>query len=369
VGNGVNPYAADKVMLHTDRVLALRQGTQPAPVHAHFVLSDLCNQDCNFCAYRMSGYTSAQRFPEVRTDGSLVHNPNRRMPTDKACEILTDLAALGVRAVQFTGGGEPTVHKEFLAVLRYAHSLGLDTALVTNGVRMGEAVRAELARSTWVRVSLDSGTPESYAAIRRVDPGTFHKVLANVEELAKLRDATGSQLYVGVGFVVTRENWHEVELAARLARDAGADNLRLSALFTEGNADYFQGFDRAAAAACERATRLTGGGFVVSNRFDERLSDLQQGSPDYRTCHYQHFTTYIGADLNVYRCCVYAYNDRGLVGSLKDQRFRELWEGSHKRADYSGFDARGCVRCQFNEKNRAIANAVATLPVFHGNFV
>jgi hypothetical protein len=77
---------------------------------------------------------------------------------------------------------------------------------------------------------------------------------------------------------------------------------------------------------------------------------------------------FLGADQNVYRCCVLAFNERGKVGSIKGQRFRDLWESQAKRDDYAAFDARGCERCMFNQKNRTIGYALAESPA-HVNFV
>ena len=77
-------------------------------------------------------------------------------------------------------------------------------------------------------------------------------------------------------------------------------------------------------------------------------------SSTYSFCSYQHYTTYIGGDLNLYRCCVLAYNKRGLVGSLKDRRFDEFWASADRVDDFAEFDASGCERCQFNEKNRSL---------------
>jgi hypothetical protein len=73
-------------------------------------------------------------------------------------------------------------------------------------------------------------------------------------------------------------------------------------------------------------------------------------------------TTYIGADLNVYRCCNTAYTTAGVLGNLADRSFRNLIE----TVDYT-FDARSCRYCQFGGQNAAIA-ALVREPE-HANFV
>jgi MoaA/NifB/PqqE/SkfB family radical SAM enzyme len=362
------PYSPLKVFHHQERLSVLRDGGQPAPAQVQLVISDFCNQSCSFCAYRMEGYTANELFKVIREDGTADSNPKRMIPLAKCLEILDDCRDMGVGAVQITGGGEPTAHPDHAAVFAAVLDRGLDLALVTNGVIMRDGIPELLARAKWVRVSIDAGAPETYASVRRVAPSQFEKAWTNVRRLCEARDKAGSGLIVGVGFVVTRENWREVVAAARLARDAGADNLRISAVFQPDDERYFDGFQAEAAALCREAVELSAGRFRVFNNFGERVADLKQHAPDYSFCGYQNFSTYIGADQNVYRCCVTAYNPRGLVGSVKAQRFSELWESQAKHDDFAAFDARGCERCMFNGKNRTIAYALSETPA-HVNFV
>jgi MoaA/NifB/PqqE/SkfB family radical SAM enzyme len=335
-------------------------------VHIHFIISDLCNQDCHFCAYRIEGYT--EKFSIIEADGTRNHNPNRMMSYEKASEIIRDCGRLGVKAIQFTGGGEPTVHPQCAGLMTLAQGLGIETAIVTNGVRLDKVLEPVMA-STWIRISIDAATEETYCGVRRVPGDHWRRMLKNVRELVDRRNAAKSPLTIGVGYVVTRENYREVYDGCALARDLGVDNIRISAMFQQDDAVYFKDFHEEAAQLCKQAEGLSTDRFTVINRFGERVSDLELGHPDYKDCAYQHFVAYIGADLNVYRCCVLSYTDRGTVGSLQEQTFAELWESKIKQDLYADFDARGCPRCQFNDKNHAINSLIEHLPIEHGNFV
>lgn len=351
-----SPYSPLKILHHPGKVQQLRLGVQPVPLQVQLIISDLCNQDCGFCAYRMSGYTSNELFKVVKPDGSVTNNPNRMIPPQKVQGILYDCSEMGVKAIQFTGGGEPTVHPNHGDFFKLTIGLGMDLALVTNGVRLKPEVLDTLGGAKWVRVSLDAATAETYATIRRV-PGWHHReALKNIGELVKRRP--GGDLLVGVGFVVTADNWHEVFLAAQIAKDLGVDNFRISAVFQNDGATYFAPFYERARDLCKQAAALSTPEFKVFNMFGDRVEDLEQANPDYNFCGYQHLNTYIGGDQNVYRCCNLAYNTRGLIGSLKEQRFKDLWLSQAKQQDFDEFDARNCERCMFNGKNRAIIAAL-----------
>lgn len=361
----MNPYLANKAALHPDRLLTLKRGEQPAPVHVLLVLSDLCNQDCGFCLYRIEGHTD--KFAIIMDNGVVNHNPNRMIATEKAREIIYDAAQMGVKAIELTGGGEPTVHPDCKDLMLYAQSLGIETAIITNGIRLDKVIDSVLS-STWIRVSLDAGCRETYCNVRRVPEQHWDRVLSNVRELVKQRGDKRT-LTIGMNFVVHRDNYREVVAASAIARDLGVDNFRITAMIQPENAVYFNDFHSEAADLCRKAQSFSSNGFEVLNLFGHRMQDLQLGFPEYRDCSYQHLTTYIGADLNVYHCCITAYTDRGLVGSLKDRSFKDLWSSTDKRERYRDFDARECPRCQFNDRNREIARLVESLPTVHGNFV
>src|SRR5512146_1039559 len=106
-GEPVSVYRPDKVLLHPDCIQALCRGQQPAPVQAELILSDLCNQDCPWCAFRSEGYSSNVLFAVRDETGKTVdHNPHRMIPFEKVKEILDDCVLMGVQAIQITGGGE-----------------------------------------------------------------------------------------------------------------------------------------------------------------------------------------------------------------------------------------------------------------------
>lgn len=345
------PYAADKAIYHHKSLAILQDGGQPSPTYVQIIPSDLCNQSCGFCAYRSADYDANPLFKVIGSDGSVNINPRRMIPWEKLQEIVRDCKELGVRAILLTGGGEPTLHPQFGELMNLIFYNGIDFSVQTNGLLIGKPAFRGVRNCTWMRISLDAGTPETYAAIRQVPAQEFSIVVRNLESLANIPDR---RFTLGVGFVVTKENYHELALATRIARDAGADNIRISAVFQNDHASYFEKFLAETEEQVSAAVSMQTSKFTVCNNFSIKLDDMRLGRPDYEQCHYMHFTTYIGGDQHVYVCCVNSYNPRGDIGSLESQSFRKLWNGHAKRQMFESFDARDCPRCMFNEKNRAI---------------
>jgi len=342
-------YSQLKPAWHLDRIQSMRDGLRPDPVHVQLVLSDLCNADCSFCSYRMSNGLSNELFPEGKRK-----NPNRMIASDKAREIIDDCATLGVKGLQFTGGGEPTMHPDHLEMFARAQGHGISTALVTNGVNLDPTNPAVRAMS-WVRVSVDSGTPQMYASTRRVSEKHWHRAWENISALAE--SCTG---IVSVGFVITNENFRELPAAAEVAQAAGVANIRVGAVFSTDGTSYYG--DRLSEIREIIASAKAEFGDLIVDLFDRRIADLDAGSPTDALCGYQHLSTYIGGDLGVYRCCNTAYTRAGKVADLHGMRFAEVFY-----KPVVPFDARSCRHCQFRGQNQVIS-ALVRQPT-HAEFV
>jgi len=292
------------------------------------------------------------------------------IPYEKCLEIIDDCADMGVKALQFTGGGEPTVHPKHKEIFQYTIDRGLDLALVSNGTVMREGVPEILAKGKWARFSVDAGNATSYSKIREVPEKYFQRTLDNIKKVVDARaKEPNSELVIGIGFVVTKDNWREIYEGVETFSKLGVDNARISAVFTPEDFDYHKNiYEDAKILTIQAKKDFETEKFKVFNLFGDRISDLQHQSPDYEFCPYMHLNTYIGGDLKVYTCCNNAYNDHGEMGSLENQRFIDYWLSQQKVKKYSKFKASSCERCMFNNKNRFINYMIEDNPV-HVNYI
>jgi len=362
-----NQYSPLKILRHTDFMEDLKRFQShptptwvPAPIKVMLVLSDLCNQDCSFCAYRIPQNLSSELFV-LRDSAKAVidHNPKRFFPVERSLDLIAELADIGTKSLILTGGGEPTVSPAFDQVVEAAKSRGMKVGLITNGqlLNRGGTLTAA-AKCDWVRISVDASNAETYAKMRRVSQGSWLTLKMNVAALNSVRKEINPTMQLGFGFVVTADNQEEILAASRIAHEWEFDNFRISSFSSTETTEQTPYWHEAIKLARETELWYMGTGLQVYNQIGER-HDQQTSVPKNKTCHYQQAATFIGADMNVYRCCLLSYNNRGIVGSIKDQPFWKLWRSADRIHDIVNFDATGCTNCTYQRENEALAYAVS----------
>jgi cyclic pyranopterin phosphate synthase len=144
-----------KLAYHPDRVNQWLATGDTTPIYIEVSPSIRCNLKCRFCAYG-----SADRKVDIKSEYLLwaAYRDN----------ILPYMKELGIKSVMYGGEGEPTLNKYLADMIMGTTSLGIDTALTTNGTTLWEH-RIDLSYLTWVKVSLDAGNSTTYEIVKGAD--------------------------------------------------------------------------------------------------------------------------------------------------------------------------------------------------------
>jgi MoaA/NifB/PqqE/SkfB family radical SAM enzyme len=346
----VTPFSPLKLLRHADRVEASLRGAVVFPISVELDLSNVCPHDCPFCSFGTSASGGYRQQHWVRFD------------TDRALRLMGELAACGVQSVTFTGGGEPLAHPKAGDVFQEATRQGLAWGLVTNGQLLNR-VAADLGGATFVRVSLDAGTPETHRFTHGLPEGrlVYDDILRN---LRYVRQAWPS-LTLGASFCMMDQNFKEVYKAAKDVRDAGANYLEVRPTFpTDWRGDgWGQALSDPEGAKVEvehARLHLNTDTFQVigmTGRFDA----VQAHAKQYGQCRVGGLTTVIGADGRLWHCCVQRGQDAFAIGSVKDTPFREAWIAAQAtRLQPADIDVTQCPRCRYDGYNELIERAFLT---------
>lgn len=148
-------------------------------------------------------------------------------------DLIRDLKRLGCREVELCGLGEPLLHPDLFDFLRQAKEAGFWVRLVTNASLLDDARARELVALGLdeIHLSLNAGTPETYALVHGASPETFGRVLTAIRALARARTESGRAApRIEVSFVVQAANWREPGGWVTAVADASADIVTFSAL-------------------------------------------------------------------------------------------------------------------------------------------
>jgi MoaA/NifB/PqqE/SkfB family radical SAM enzyme len=165
-------------------------------------LINTCNLHCAYC---------------LRDDDALHHDRAWCLPVDLFARIAAEAReAMGITHVMFTGG-EPTLHREFGAILAAVRRASLECSFVTNGwhfERVWPVVAAHSGTVTHVAFSLDGTTPGAHDRWRGA--GSFARVVRGMSRCW----ASGMPFTVKVG--IRRDTLPELERFALFAARLGA---------------------------------------------------------------------------------------------------------------------------------------------------
>lgn len=335
------------------RFAAAQAGQVVAPYEVLIHPSSGCNLRCEWC---IGDHVPLEIWDEEREQLRLVDASKQapaRLPDvlaspDAMLKLVQDIVAyrtvgsyrsggedhtaeFGVRNVSFSGLiGEPLIARRALVpAIRYLVANGVRVGLFTNGVLMDDTVIDALLDAAYVHLSLDAATAETYAALKFSghDAGRakFDHAVARLRHLVAQRTATAAGVEVSVSFIVYPENHHEVYDAAVIAKDAGADRLRLKR--------DISGDKLLDAEQRSRADELIGRirDELVDDTFElvevHKLDYFGDLTRTFSVCQITDLMAAVGSDGHLYPCNYHPRPGGASYGSAIDTSFRDVWEG------------------------------------------
>jgi len=141
------------------------------PLHIDFQLMDRCNMRCVFCPRNESVMVAAE------TTNLL--NQGTKMLLENFRKVIDEGEYYGLRAINLGSTAEPLIHPDVVEMVQYARQHGVfDIRIITNGLMLKDRMIRQLYESglTYLSVSLDAWTSETYRKLRRND---LEKVVEN----------------------------------------------------------------------------------------------------------------------------------------------------------------------------------------------
>lgn len=350
-------YSALKFLRFQDHLDGLVQGRVVAPVHIRVKPTNLCNHKCWYCAYRTDDLTLG---------GEMVEKDS--IPEDRMLALAHEFVEMGVKAVTFSGGGEPFLYKPLPDVIEILAAGGIRVAALSNGSNLKGRIADAFARhGTWVRISLDAWDNESYVKSRGAKPDDFTRLIDNIRAFT----ARDTKCILGVSLIVGQDNHQHIAEICTLLKSCGVNHVKVSGAVVSndaaGNNAYHLPIKSEVARQITLAQSLIDATFNVLNHYHDLEGRFEK---NYHTCPFLQFLTVIGADQYVYTCQDKAYTEAGRMGSIADRSFKDFWFSPENQKFLNTFDpsVRCGHHCVSHAKNLAI-HEYLSLDQEHSYFV
>ena len=364
-------YSNSKAIYHTERIKLLQEKKPIIPTEIQVDLEAYCNDNCKFCSYRKDDGYNNEMLKLINgkpsKDNKPIGQPNTdsRIPDDIVLDIPRQMVEAGIPAIEITGGGESFLHPKITEFIRLLGEAGRDIGIVTNGSLFNDE-RIDLIKkyATWIRISMDSSNGTTHKLIHGTPNTDFDRRLNWIK---KLVDNKREDLIVGISFIITPENYDDVENSARLYASINVNHIRFSWMFDkEGHAGLSQKqIDDVIILIKSLQEELDTEKFKIFN--EANRIQLYTAKNDFKTCHFQRFVMAIGADSGCYPCCIMKYNKEYQYGNLKNNTLKEIVESMNTHEFMTNLNPERCYPCWLSDRNKSIDKAV-TKPT-HYNFI
>lgn len=297
-----------KLQYHPRLVADFLDGKPIVPLNAEISITDACNHRCLFCNFNYLGHKQV------------------RLPAGRMQRLAREMAEAGVRTMTFGGAGEPLLHQDVLPSLRIGKQLGMELALSTNGVLLKPEEMEELPDLlTWVRFSINGGTPQSYAAVHTCAPEQFATTMRNLETLCAKKAARNSEMTLGTQCVVIDENYRDIETLAKRVKEAGAEYFVVKHFYPREESEYLPSMSFRTPEYLNElhmmAKAMSTPDFYMTVRDVEKLSQKRT----YQICRGLPFLVYIGENGLLYTCFSHHEDEKTAIGNLLESDFASVW--------------------------------------------
>lgn len=317
-----NKYSDKKIIWFPEKMKSFKDDFVKPPIYVRIKPLNRCNHKCFFCVYN---YDYSGMHDNVKTQDIL--------SKDKIVEILDDFKDMGVKAVTYSGGGEPLLHPDIIDILKKTKDNGIDLSMITNAQLLNGDKSKELYDSKWVRISSDYFNSKLFNKSRKLPEKKFFDVVNNIENFISNKN---KKCNVSINYVITKMNYDKIYEAVEFYKQLKIDNIRLSPVWTNDFMEYHKIIKDSVIEQIKNARKdFQDENYKVYDSYNI-TEDITKRH--YTKCFVMQTIPAIGADGNVYTCHNKAYDKDGIIGNINDKRFKDMWFSDKTKEFFNSFN-------------------------------
>jgi radical SAM protein with 4Fe4S-binding SPASM domain len=310
----------------------LKERKMPLPRMAILYPTYVCNHRCIGCDYAQL-------------------NKTKKSLTDKEFDrIIDELSAIGIKGVEFCGGGEPTLHPYLPKAIDKLVKYKIHFGLLTNGTNLTRELKEKLVdHGSYCRISVEAASPGVFNRYKR--PGavdtSFDDVIKNIKNLISMRDKKRktTKLQISYKYSIDINNYFDARRAVDLAYKLKVDSIQFKCIRNVASEikspDIINTLKKILAKAKKKYP-------------DFRIMDDIEHSRLNRKCWLSPLQFIVDPYGDVYICCYYRHRrDRHRLGNILQQGLQGIWYSQQHWHKIDRIDAEECNKydCRFHYYN------------------
>lgn len=351
----------NKIFANAPKILDLLKGKNPSPILVEIDPSNACNHGCYFC---ISSYIHLPESKGLRTYDKSI------LPKDILINVCKSMINMGVKAINWTGGGEPTINPHLKEAIKYVKdNSDIQMGMFTNGTLFDKYDLFEtlVDNMTWVRISVDAGTEKTYNSVRRAKGNqNWQKMVSNLEKLIETNNKKGKKIDIGVGFVITPDSYTEIVDFAKFFSKYDLTYCQYKPEIVNreregGKQREIHFWRNNVNPLLDEAKQILGDKFQINGyKLNDLENDPEFFGRTYKKCLGSQVQPCVGADGHVYVCTNHRGYKEYSYGSLYEKSFEEIWADISKRKSVMNQIEnvecfKNCTQlCKPHESNKAI---------------
>lgn len=319
-----------------------------SPISTELHWTSACNYDCSHCSYGSRRKDKGFLTPKITED------------------LLDDLISLKIKSLYLSGGGEPTVFRDWNKYASKALENKIDVALITNGILVDDQKLDLIRRMNYIAISIYSTDEQEYKQITGAN--NFDKQFS----LAKKIKEFAYRCIVGSRCVINNTNYNNIINIYQKAIEEGFDYV----IFIPA-VDYENNNIALDAEKLVVVKSLINENLQLINEKNTNLlsvakKDVNHYSPvdyrktmnDYHECSMLEIRSnaFVNYDGGIYLCQPHIGNQDFCIGNLNEKRFIQIWNSDQHIKVLSKlnneFREGKCKYCRAIGFNQAIDNFI-----------
>lgn len=294
----------------------------PDPVMLEFFLTQKCNHSCDSCLFKD-------------------YHLQNQILTKTVLKTLKEVQGR-VSSIEYCGGGEPTLHSEFVKIVKYGRKLGFHQGLITNGSTLLRYKNQIGQHLNYVRISLDASNAMLHKKIHKSDD--FNTIIEGIKLLVQEQNPN---LTIGLKFLVMKENKDDIKNFVSLAKELGVHNVQIKAVRNSSN--VLTSDEELEVAETIKDVAKEYPKFVFGN-IDKSISKTSW-------CKSNLLSSFVNAEGNMFICCYFQNREaEHSFGNLYQKNFWDIWYSNEHLEKIRNIDLKKCntYDCRYHQYNQIL---------------